>query len=146
MKLLKILPENISEQWDFYAPLLAKGLPPTAGDSYKNMVNVLEATLLEKLICWGYYSDENELMFLVTTTIYFDEISKNRKLLIYSFTGLCKITNIMFSDALNKLKKYAKSEECSHIIAYTRNEKIVNYLSNGSIGADVGYRLIEMEV
>lgn len=146
MALHRILPEVVSRDWDFYAPLIAKGLPPISGDSYRNMVNVLEAVLLEKLICWGYYSEDGELDFLVTTSIHYDEVSKTRKLLIYTVTGMTTVTSAMFVDSLNILKKFAKAEQCEYIITYTRSERVVNYMSNGHIGADASYRLIEMEV
>lgn len=108
------------------------------------MVNILEAILLDKLLCWGYYNEDADLVFLLTTTIDYDEVSKTRRLLIYTLTSVAKIDSSMFIKSLENLKKYARSNACSSIIAYTRNEKILTYMNR--LGADIGFNLIEVEV
>lgn len=146
MKFLRELPEAVAKNWDFYAPVIAKSLPPISGNSHRYMVNILEAILRGKLLVWNFKNDKDELIFIMTTTIDYDEVSKTRSLLIYSMSGFMKVENRMFLYAISKLKRFAKSQACEFITAYVESEKITNYLTNGQVGARANYKLIELEV
>lgn len=142
--LFKILPEEINSKWNYYAPFIANSLPPDIKKSQRGMVNTLEAILLDKLVCWGYYNKEGELLFLTTTKFEYDEVSKTRRLLIYTFTAVVQIDSSMFRTALESLRKYARSNGCTSIIAFTKNERVIEYLKR--INAKTEFRLIELEV
>lgn len=142
--LFKVLPEEINKKWKYYAPFIANSLPPATVKSHRGMVNVLEAILLDRLVCWGYYNEGGDLIFLTTTKFDYDEVTKTRRLLIYTFTAVSKIDSIMFKKALTSLNKYAKSNGCTSIVAFTKNERVIEYLKR--LDAKTEFRLIEMEV
>jgi hypothetical protein len=140
--LLKVLPEKVSENWSYFAPAIYKSLP-VGKPSYDMMVSVLEAILLERLLVWEYYED-GKPVFIMTTKMHHDNVVKNRKLLIYSITGMKKVTSPMIVETVKMLKKYGKSNMCESIIAFVENEIIINYLQK--LGAQTDFRLIEMEI
>ena len=80
----------------------------------------------------------------MTTKMHHDNVVKNRKLLIYSITGMKKVTSPMIVETVKALKKYGKSNMCESIIAFVENEIIINYLQK--LGAQTDFRLIEMEI
>lgn len=143
--LVRLIPDQVERRWERFAPAIAKSLPPTVSNTKRGMVNILEAILLEKLVVWIITDEDQEQIFgIVTTHLRYEEISKTRSLLIYSYTSFSGMHYTYFNDALETLEKYAISESCYSIIAYTKNEQIANFFENK--GADTDNTLIEMEV
>jgi len=88
------------------------------------MAAVLKAILLDQLVVWQHYKSK----YVLTTTIYKDPIVQSKDLLIYSFTGF---DNTMPKDVIggfNSLKKVAKKEGCSNIMAFVTDDRIKRFL------------------
>jgi len=142
--LLKMLPEQVSDSWEKFAPLIEKSLPPVVADRRKRMSNVLRAILKEELIVWVYYdSNENE-RYVTTTQIRTDEISLSKNLLIYSLTGLGKVNPTEITNGIKTLKRYAKGNGCNTIIGYVNDLGIMRLLEQQ--GADAEFAFLQLEV
>lgn len=142
--LLKILPEQVSERWEVFAPLIEKSLPPTVTNRRLRMSNVLRSILTEDLVVWVFYDQQRQERYVVTTIVRTDEVTLGKDLLIYSFTGLGQVTPDEVMEGIEVLKKYAKDNGCKTIIAYSADDRVVQFLENQ--GASANYKLIQMEV
>lgn len=143
--LVQMIPEQVSKEWEFYAPLIARSLPPMIATTLMGMASILRAILMEDLIVWNYYDDEDDLIFVMTTSVSQDNITMHRDLLIYSMSSVQHVRIKHFEDTFKTLKKYAIHFRCINIIAYTENEKIARYLKEHN-DANVDFKLIMMEV
>lgn len=142
--LVRLLPEQVSARWGFFAPLIAQSLPPTVAYSVTGMSNILRAILMDELIGWGLYDKDDNLIFVVFGVDVRDNITLQKNFLVYAFTAIQHVTKSQFVYALENLREYARSQGCVSIMAYTENEKITNFLSQ--IGADISYQFINIEV
>lgn len=143
--LIRLIPDKVEEKWEYFAPAIVRALPPTVGGTKRTMVNILEAILLENLVVWIITGENQEkVLGIVTTKLDYEEVSKTRNLVIYTFTSFGETHYTLMKDALETLKKYAISENCTHIEAYTANERLENFLEE--MGFYNNYNLMELEV
>lgn len=109
------------------------------------MVNILESILLGRLTVWAIMDEDQENIYGVLTTKFeYDEISKTRNLLIYSYTAISKVHFKYWDDTLETLIKYGVSNRCESVLAYSKNELIQNYFEER--GADTENILLNLEI
>ena len=141
--LVETRPEFVSDNWDFFAEALGKSLAPTIRNTTQGMSAVLKSILKGNLKVWMYDNDGFN-NFILSTVVREDPVTKQRVLLIYSLTAFFQIKPNAWKDAFRTLKKEAKAYGCESVIAYSANQKILDYME--SQGANVSFTLIEMEV
>lgn len=141
--LTRLIPEEVSSNWEKFAPIIDLSLPPTVINSRLKMANILRSILLEDLVVWLGSRNQEEL-FILTTQIREDKISLTKNLLIYSFTALKTLTKKEVMEGFLLLNKYAKAMKCESIIAYVENERIIKFFE--SINAETSYTLTQMKV
>lgn len=141
--LIHMMPEQVSNQWSFFAPTIGSSLPPTVEHNQEGMTNILYSVLKEDLDVW-IYTEDDQAMFVLTTCVRQDPITKQKDLLIYSLTGIREMNEKGWNDAYKTLSKFARSRDCKGIIAYTADPKISNYIK--SRGGEADFTLIQMEV
>ena len=142
--LLRILPEQVSDNWDRFAPLLEKSLPPTVTNRRLRMSNVLRSILMEDLSVWIYYDEDRKERYVLSTVVREDKVTLGRDLLIYTFTSLGQVSTKEVITGFEVIKKYARGNDCNMILAYTSNKRITNFFDN--LGAETSFNLIQMEV
>lgn len=142
--LIRLLPEQVNENWEVIAPLISLGQDPEVGQSRQGMVNVLRAILMEQLVCWAYVEDK-KFIFLLCTQIRTDKVTLDRQLLIFSFTSIREVSNRILKRTFAILTKYARSNDCRTIIGYVDNEQLTNlYVREFNANAD--YKFVEVPV
>lgn len=142
--LLKILPEQVSDNWEQFAPLIEKSLPPTVLQRRQRMANVLRAVLMEDLVVWVYYDQNQNERYVASTVIRTDKVSLSKSLLIYSFTSLGQLQPKQLWSGIEKLKKYAEGNDCNNLIAYTADENVKEFLSE--TGVDIQFSLAQIRI
>lgn len=142
--LLRMLPEQVSEGWDFYAPVIAKSLPPTVTNARLRMVNVLHSILKDELVVWVYQSRAGDIKYVMSTLERIEPVSLTKDLLLYSFTGLGDVKPVDLLTGFEKLSMYGKSRGCVAIIAYVDEPRVVRFLVNQGARAD--FKLVQMEI
>ena len=121
-----MLPEQIAERWDFIKPAIENSLPLLAENKNTDrMNNVLECLLLDKLQCWVTFDKDNNIKAVTTTRICFDDISMTYDLLMFSTYTFSDMSRRDWLTGLKTLNKFAKSRNCSRIVAYTDNNDMV---------------------
>ena len=142
--LVKLIPEQVSDNWDILAPYFADSLPPIVKYTREGMANILRAVLFEDLHVFIYYNEDDEAQYIVSACIQSDVVVLQRRLVVYTVSAVRDMNAKLWEDGLDSLKKFARSENCHSIVAYSANEQITKFL--GSRGANTKYTLIDIEV
>lgn len=140
--LIRLLPEQVSNNWDKLAPLISVGLSAEVGFSRQGMANVLRSILAEDLVCWAY-EDSGHFIFLLLTQVKQDIITLDRQLLIWSLSSIRNITNSMLKRAFVTLSKYAKHNKCRSVIGYVNDDRLIR-LYREEFNADTDYTFVEV--
>lgn len=128
--LLKLLPENITNNWNVIKYVIEESLPPVAGEGPDKMNRILEALLVGMAECWVYYKySENstgvEIKAMAITYVNEDFASRTKNLLLYVLFAFKPMSNEEWLEGLRGLQKYAKSKNCNRIIAYTEDARVL---------------------
>lgn len=143
--LVRLLPQQIEARWDWMRPLLMRSLVPTVIPESKDMVRVLRELFLNNLVAWVYVDEDNgNEVALVLTSVWQDQHTLYRNLVIYSLNVLGVARPGMIEDMFTTLRVYAKSQGCGMIVAYTSHERLLNIATRA--GADTSVHLIKLEV
>lgn len=141
--LQRMLPEQVADHWNFFAPVIERSLPPTVVNGRQRMANVLRSILMDELVVWSYGNLE-ELRYVVTTLERTDPVSLTKDLLIYSFTGFGRVRPVDLREGFTLLSRFGKSRGCLSIIAYVDEPRVQKFLE--SQGARTDFTLVQMEV
>ena len=135
----------MSKFWDIIRYAIEQSLPPITGEHPDKMKKILMSLLSGKSQCW-INSDIGEgrrvLEAVVVTRIFYDDASDTRSLLIYCLYGYDFVKQSSFTSALKALVKYAKSESCERIIAYTDKPGVVKLVNR--LGGDTSHTFISI--
>lgn len=143
--LTRLLPDQVSKFWDIIRYAIEQSLPPIAGEDPDKMKKILMSLLSSKSQCWASYDvneDKRTLEAIVITRIFYDDASDTKSLLIYCLYGYGHIRQSSFTNALKALVKFAKSESCERVIAYTNEPGVVNLVNR--LGGDTSYTFISI--
>jgi hypothetical protein len=143
--LIHMIPEQVSQNWDFFAPVIEASLPPAILEMSDTMAIVLASILTEDLIIWVYVGDEDDqVKFILSTTTWADPVTGQKMLMVYTFTGIRDVVHSELIDAIDTLKRFAEANEMISIIAYTTDNTIVDVFKR--LGYFANYTLLEIPV
>lgn len=141
--LVKLLKTDIDRLWNIIAPMIEKSLPDWVDLSENVMTNILESLMVGNLTGWFIYTDSKkpEIVGFGTTRIAIDEMSGERTLIIYSLYSLNKITKGIWMNATEKITRYAITQKCTSIAAFSNLENVVKL--SEMLGADTSVTYIQ---
>ncbi len=144
--LTKLLPEQISKNWDVIRYAIQESLPPTVGQNPDRMTRILSAALSGKISIWASYTREDGGMFegILVTKILYDESSDTRNLLLYCLYGYTNSHKDTWTVGLKAVLKYAKANNCQQIVGYTDVPYIVELVN--SLGGNTDYTFLSFDV
>lgn len=142
----KLLPENVTDNWDVIKEAIRASLPPFALDAPDKMTRILESIILGDLEVWTYYDNTEGLKIksIWTTSIVTDPESKTKNLLIYSIFNYDHSTEDNWIEGLSAMKDYAKANDCAAITGFTVQPYILKFVE--SIGGSTAVRFIKIPV
>lgn len=132
--LLKVLPEQVSKDWDTIWPAIQASMPyeiPPEG-----VTKALESFMSDAMQCW-FLVKEGDIYAIGTTTIFLDPCGR-RSLFIYTILGYKPLQMEDWSDAFESLKKWAKSKGCVEILTHTPMSNTAAIRLVQSMGGDIG--------
>lgn len=145
--IIKLLPEQISEHWALIAPALGRTIPSEMGDEAGIVNNILHSLMDESMQCWfcgKYEGDGFETYVVAITGVITNLGTGERNLMIYNVNWFQPPPNALWESGIRILKKYAKTQECSKIVAYSKYDMITNLVK--ALGGDVSWRYLQIEV
>lgn len=142
MEICKLTPEQIMEHWPEIKECINSSLPPHIKDNPETMLHIQESLLVGNLECWiGYEPGNISKMYVVATTnIVTEDISQTRNLLVYTLTTLNPHPREIWEEALAYLSRYAKSKNCTNIIAFSNLPEVENIVNR--VGGISNWRLL----
>jgi len=145
--LTKLLPDQVSKFWDVISYAMEQSLPPTVGENPDKMNNILMAALSGKLDIWASYRKDdkvNKFEGIIATRIIYDDVTCMNNLLIYAIYGYNKVSEDSWNSGMKTLLKYAKTQKCSLIVAYSNEPRVVEVVN--SLGGDTSFSFISFNV
>jgi len=149
--LVRLLPDQISDNWEIIKYAIKGSVPPTHNESPEKLNKIFESLLLGSMVCWAsvkHNYDENTTLLegILITTVLEDKFSSTRNLLvycIYSFTN--QSTDLSWEQGLCKLIQYGRSIRCDSIVGFTQNDNIIRYVERlgGSLHTYVSIPLLK---
>jgi len=123
MHLIRLLDEQVANNWDVIKLAIRQSLPPVAGESPEKMNNILQAILLGGVQVWATSPDVevSQLRTLTVSYIMTDPLSGVKSFLLYSFYGFVRVTEEDMQVVFEGLSKYAKAKQCKRLAAYIQN-------------------------
>jgi hypothetical protein len=144
--LIKLLPDQISKNWEKLKTAVLNALPPIAPYlGTDTEINLLQALVNDKLQMWAVCRDRNGMVnAVVTTEIVIDFATKTKHLVIYTLYGVDKMMREDFTDGLKALKQFARANGCTKIIAYTNIDKVIELAQ--ILGGTVDWKVIAFAI
>jgi len=145
--LTKLLPDQVSKFWDVISYAMEQSLPPTVGESPDKMNNILMAALSGKLDIWASYRKEekaNKFEGILATRFIYDDVTCMKNMLIYAIYGYDKVSRDSWDSGLGTIVKYAASQKCSLIVAYSNEPRVIEVVN--SLGGDTSFSFISFRV
>ncbi len=142
MALVKLLPDQITRNWDTIGYAIEISLPPTAVKSDETMNNILMALLDGRIDCWISLNEDGRIGGVISTVVMYDDIVGVKNLLIYSLFAFEWADENAWLDGLEALKKYAIGKGCSRITGYTEFDSIIERVK--SMGGEAKQMFISL--
>jgi hypothetical protein len=147
--LVKLMPDQIAENWELFSRSLSLGLPPGMSASPERMNDLLTSLLSGIAILWAGHSydkkeDKSTVHTIIMTTVIVDPISDMKSLYIYAAVALHVMEMQEYVDMYNLINRYAKASGCERIITYTSNERLAEVLKKYDALTD--FRFVSLDV
>ena len=146
MKLIRLLPDQVMDRWNFIKDCIRRGLPPAVRDDELVLVEIQSKLLVDELICWfAMESLESDIVYgVMTTGIITDPFSNTKNLLIYTIATTNAHPDNIWWDSYIPLRRYALGQGCKAILAYTNDPRVIEIAKN--LGGNVDWNLIQLSV
>ena len=141
--MIRLLPDQISKLWDIIRYALEDSPPLTVGNINSRLIsNILTAALSGEIDVWVSYTKEGELKLdgIILTSFEIDKFVKEKSLLIYYLYSYRDADVSRWIKGLKSLAKYAKTRNCSKIMAYTNVPTMINI--SEKLGGNIDTRFI----
>ena len=146
--LVRLIPEQISQLWDVIKYALENSPPLTTEVDYDSWLNnILMSAMSGSIEVWASYSKENgtaKFEGVVLTSFEVDKFIRKKSLLVYYIFAYRDVAADSWTRGLETLAKYAKSRNCSRIVAYSNVPEIIS-ISN-KLGGDTSVTFISFNV
>ena len=149
--LLRLSADQISRYWEDIKTAIIAAVPPLARAEQQHISQLLENLLMDRLQAWLLVTKEGEgekavfdIKALGITTVWKDIGTGARSLLIYALYGYSYVEPAVWQAGFEGLKKFAASEGCHQIVAFTKVPRVLEIVK--SLGGDSDTKLITLEV
>lgn len=142
----KLLPEQISKFWLIIKYAIEESLSPIVGEHPDKMNRILSSCLSGLLEVWAVYDKEsNKFEAIIVTQFLYDDASNTKNLLIYCLYGYTTISLGSWYRSLDAMIKYAKSNGCHSIVAYSANQDLIKIVKSYSANTDYTFISFELD-
>lgn len=145
--IIKLLPNQISNVWEYIRLGILNTPSPLMDVSPESIRNILRSLLIGEMQCWlaiKKIDGKDEVFGYILTSIYTDIISKTRLLNIYDIYAFRTIDKEIITAGLSAINGFAKANNCKKLTAYSDIGKIIDLAT--TLGFKTSARLLTMEV
>lgn len=149
LRMLKFYPDQIARHWGKIGYAIERALPPIVDSRMSNdrMNKILESILAGKIEVHVFviYEDEHPIVYGIMSTALTNAVdSDNKELLIYSAYASKSLSRELIFEALELVRKYAKSQGCVAISGYTNIEGVKRLFE--IMGGSSSFTYLRLEV
>lgn len=145
--IIKLIPEQITELWDSIRYGVIHAVAPLVDPTPDNIQDILCQLLRQDMQCWCVYNEvdgNKEIYGYIITSISIDGNTKFRSLIIYSVFLYKKADPDMWADGMDLVERFALSNDCTRVVAYTNNPTILSIANKGGYNTDYTYLVKEI--
>lgn len=138
--LVKLLPDQVSRQWEVISYAIKNSLPPNIIEDEEIMNNILMSVMCGTVVCWASFEkvDDNVVLNgIVTTVMIKDFASGVKSLLVYTIYSIDDFSRKVWKDGLETLIKYGRFNNCKSIVGYTKVPSLVEFIKR--VGGEAEY-------
>ena len=135
--LIKCNKNDILRYEELIKPLLCEAV---SSDLNRCYLNILDNFLLGICQLWVFEKD-GQLGALLATTLNFDSLTKEKNFLLYALKSYIPLTQRDYAESFIILKRYAKSQGCIKLLAYSKIQKVIEMFK--VIGGNTDYHLLQ---
>lgn len=121
--IVKLLPEQITKQWDSIRYGIINAIAPIVDPTPDKIQEVLCQLLTQEMQCWCVFEGD-DIYGHIVTSISIDVNTNFRTLIVYSLFLFRKASPEMWEEGWEAIEKFAVSNECARIAAYTNDDKV----------------------
>jgi hypothetical protein len=130
--------------WPVIKFAVEQSLPPVVGESPDKINRILSSMLCGELEVWAAYDQESKKFEAVLVTkLSEDRPSNTKSILLYCLYGYSFIGEERWKEGYETISKYAKSQGCSRISAYTNVSRLIEIAK--AVGGEV-YNYISIPI
>lgn len=147
--IIKLLPKQISKQWDIIRYGIMSVPSPIADISPEGVRNILKHLLMGTVQCWALFEEDTinggeKITGFALTTIADDLISGAKFLNIYDLFFLSVPSAGNFEAGLEALQEFARANKCNKITAYTKVAGIIKVTEKLGFNTDCRFIIKEL--
>lgn len=139
--LVKLLKRDIINHWGMIEESFKHA--PNADQLYDNRHKIMETLLIGKADVWCTIR-EDEIRTVLLTSMIYDPITLEKGILLYYTHALKPTEDIDWAEGIVTLKRYAKAEGCTHVVAYSKVPKVIEMAR--LVGGDIDTRMLTFKV
>jgi len=141
--ILRLASDQCAGYWEDIKNVVAASMPTFADTSQDGMNQVL-ANLLDGHAQAWIALEAGAVVAMAVTLLQTDVITGSKNLLIYALAGYGNIKKETWEEGFAVLRKFAASEGCFKVIAFSSVPRVVEIATN--LGGDCSTRVLEWEV
>ena len=142
--MLKLLtPDQVAIYWTDISSTIRSSVVPLAVATDETLNLVLEAILREEMQVWAIFEGEG-VKGIAVTYINVDVGTQTRNIVVYSLCGYSLIEEKTWRESLEGLREFARNNDCTGIVGYTKVPRIIEVVK--MLGGKADYAFIELEV
>jgi len=138
--LLRMLPEQVSDQWEAIRPGIESTLPYKVSEHNMNML--LEEFMIGNMHCWVLEEDDN--IYAIITTKFSVDIMDRKNMVVFSVFGYRPATVDMWVESYNSLSRWAVANGCVSMVGQFDNETAESIVNNFNVSSTMSIVSIDL--
>lgn len=139
---LRLATDQCSMYWDDLKKVISSSLPPTAQATPEGLNEILMMLMSGKAQAWMIL-EGTQVRAAAITLVQTEAGTQAKNLLIYALAGYANVQQEMWQEGLEVFKRYAKSNGCAKVIAFTKVPRVREIAE--ALGATMDFTLLEWE-
>lgn len=143
--MIRMYPDQVARHWEGLKPAIEGALPDITKATMDRETSIFKSLMAGQLIMHLLCDDATMLIRGIMTTAIIDTIDMvERQLLLYTAYAVGETKKEDWIEAWRLLADYAKGNNCTSVVAYTNQEKILSLAK--MVGCKVDVHFLRWEV
>ena len=141
--IIRLTTVQISDHWDAIKDMVKQATKDIPGQTKDKNNSILRSLIIGSSVCWILYKKiaekQNDIMGMMITRIFEDELVDVKNLFIYTINGWSNIESDFYKEGFDILKKYGKENNCNRIIFYSEIPRVLRMAKTIGFNTDIRF-------